>query len=123
MTTPTRIALPVPAPGTALGDAGDAYVASLQIGILVDGAPLDMLEGPAFEAIMSACRLRHLGFHPRTRGFVEGEIMAASLHRAIERHWASIDAHAAEMPDLPRIADVLARSIATATTIAWIQMN
>lgn len=118
-----RIALPVPATGTALGDAGDDYVASLSVGILVDGVPLDALDGDTFEAIMTATRLRHLAFHPRTRAFVPGEMKAASLHAAIERHWSSIDAHASELPDLTRIADIVAKSIRTATTVAWMQMN
>jgi len=123
MTDLTRMALPVPATGTALGQPGDDYVASLIVGITVDGAPLDVIDGPTFEAILSATRLRHLGFHPRTRAFIPGEMKAPSLHAAIERHWSSIDAHAAELPDLPRIADIVAKSIRTATTVAWLQMN
>lgn len=118
-----RIALDVPATGTALGDAGDAYVASLQIDLRVDGRSIATVDGTAFEAIMSALRLRHLCFHPRTRAFKPGSMGAWAMAQSIDRHWASIDSHASEIDGIRETADAMLAACRGAETAAWFQAN
>ena len=120
MTQPSRMALPVPPVGTALGDAGDAYVASLQVEILVDGRVLVTVDGTAFEEIVSAIRLRHLAFHPRNRGLLSNRMKAASFCAAIDRHWSSVDSYG---PRTAGIADTVATAARTADFVGWAQAN
>ena len=119
----TRMALPVPAVGTAIGEAGDAYVASLQIQISVDGQPLLTMSGMAFEWFMLSMRLRHLAFHPRSRAFVPGEMKAPSMTRHIGRDWASIDSSASEVEGLIDTARTIETACRDAVTVSWSQIN
>lgn len=123
MNSLTRMALPVPAVGTALGDAGDAYVASLQIQISVDGRPLAVMGGTAFEMLMLSVRLRHLAFHWRTRAFVAGEMKAPSLAALIGRHWCSIDSSASEAEGLLDAAREIDDACRDASVVSWSQIN
>lgn len=118
----TRTALPVPALGTAISDEGDAYVASLMIEINVDSTHTLTVDGTSFEMIMSAIRLRHLAFAPRTRALVAGEMKAASFTAAISRHWSSIDSMAEE-PRLLEVAGTLETFTRDASAISWKQTN
>lgn len=118
-----RMALDLPAVGTALGDAGDAYVASLQIDLRVDGKAVATIDGTTFEAIMSALRLRHLCFHPRTRAFQPNSMGAWAMAQSIERHWSSIDSYGDEIADIRDTADMVLTSCRAGGTVAWFQAN
>ena len=120
--TMTRMPLPVPPAGTGIGEAGDAYVASLDIGFFVDDAAPIVVDGTVFEEIMSAIRLRHLVFHPRTRSFLVGSMKASSFVAAVDRYWASIDSFG---PRAAEIADTLATAARAdgAQTVSWNQVN
>jgi len=115
-----RLALPVPPIGTSLGDAGDAYVSSLAIQIAADGQPVAMITGTIFEELFDAVRLRHLGFHPRTRAFVAGSIPSDHLRAAIERLWASIDSYG---DDVFAAAETISAAAAVSKSVAWSQTN
>jgi hypothetical protein len=123
MTALTSPALPVPALGTALGPAGDAYVASLQVALKVDGQPVGILDGPRFETLMLALRLRHLAFHARTRALIPGQVPAATLDAAIARYWAALDAHAVDTPGLLATAEALELAVRGAGVLTWAQAN
>lgn len=123
MNSLTRMALPVPAVGTALGDAGDAYVASLQIQISVDGRPFTVMGGTAFEMLMLSIRLRHLSFHPRTRAFVPGEMKAPAMTKAIGRDWSSLDGNATEVEGLLDAARDIENACRDASVVCWSRIN
>ena len=123
MNTPIRMALDVPALGTAISDEGDAYVDSLAISVAIDGKPPVVLTGTAFEAIMTALRLRHLCFHPRTRAFTAGSMKAPNLVAAIDRHWSSIDGAAYEIDGLRESADTIRTMALGAVEASWTQTN
>lgn len=113
----------VPAPGRALGPAGDAYVASLLVDIFVDDTKVATLPGETFEQLMTAAQVRHLAFHPRTRGLIGGMMKALSLNTRIERNWSSIDSFASENPELATIANQLVADLALGSVVLWSQAN
>lgn len=118
-----RMALPVPAIGTAIGDEGDAYVASLAITVSVDGQPVGTLPGDVFEAIVTSMRVRHLAFHPRTRAFTAGSMKAPALVAAIDRNWSSIDGFAIEVDGLREAAQALRDAANGKSGVSWVQAN
>lgn len=88
--TLTRIALPLP--GCAISDEGDRYVASLDVRIAGEDGSVETT-GDMLEELLTAIRLRHLAFHPRTRAMTPYAMKALTLVAAIDRHWSSIDTH------------------------------
>lgn len=118
----TRMALPVPALGFALGEDGDAYIASLAVGILIDGKSAMTVSGPTFETIMMCLRLRHLAFSPRTRSLIPGSMKAPSFASYVDRYWSALDSSAEETA-LTETADSLATLARDAETISWSQAN
>lgn len=119
----TRMALPVPAVGTAIGEAGDAYVDSLGIQISVDGRPLTVMGGTAFEWFMLSLKLRHLSFHPRTRAFMPGEMKAPAMTRTIGQNWSSLDSASTEIKGLLDTAAGIENACRDAAIVSWSQVN
>ena len=127
--TGTQQAKLIPAPKAptvdALGEAGDRYVAALAVRVFVHAAdradPIDvvLVPGDRFEAIMTALRLRHLAFHPRTRAFVPNCMKAAGWTRHVDLHWAHLDSYSDEMPEVTAIADAITASARGAHEVSW----
>lgn len=123
MTKPMHMALPVPPIGHAIGCEGDAYIASLLIELTVDGERMEPIDGATFEAMMTAARLRHLCFHPRTRAFIPNEMKAPILARLFERHWSSIDSLSSDLECIVACTDRTIERAKGGTLISWRQIN
>lgn len=112
-TTPMPVSLPMPMSGSAIGEAGDAYVESLRVAIEVDGQAVATVTGT----------MRHIAFHPRTRALIGGSMKAPSFAAAVDRHWSSIDSTGFAVAGLTETADTMATHARTGTTISWRQVN
>lgn len=123
MTQTVRIALPVPAAGHGIGDEGDAYVSSLLVEITVDGQVMTRIDGTAFELLVTAARLRHLAFHPRTRAFVPGNMKSRSLAERLERNWSCVDSLSSLHPGLVELAESTIACGRRGMVAAWRQVN
>lgn len=97
----TTMALPVPAPGTALNGSGEAYIASLQIQIDC-GADKGYAEttGDVLETLLMAVSLRGIAFHPRTFAFSPFGVNGSKFVALLERNWSSIDAAGSDVVNL-----------------------
>lgn len=120
MNQPMRIALPVPAAGTALGGSGEAYVASLVVKVEDDNGVTTNTGGDTLEMLLIAMRIRHLAFDPRSFAFRTLSMDAAKFVKLVDANWSSIDASGQEVIDLADAAVSIAKG---ANTITFTQVN
>ena len=123
MNAPVRMALPVPAAGTALNGSGEAYIASLRIFAQCDetnGGIGTATTGDIFETLLTTVGMRAKAFHPRTFAFTPFSIDAPKFAAMLERNWSSIDASG---PDVVDLADILAVFGKNALTVSFRQVN